>query len=92
MVKLTVRLTETEHEALTAAAYLSRRSLQREILFRLFDGDRPPAEVPGQLTLEKSGGVEDTLPSQAGSHGRPARCTAYAPRGTKCKVCGETHR
>ena len=105
MPSLNLRLSEEELEQLRQWAYGSRRSLQREIVFRLFEGlalnalntsssdgytvpagTNPPPPDKELVPYER--GRARTLAERGEFSGK---CTAYAPRGTRCKLCGKTH-
>jgi len=97
MPSLNLRLSEEELEQLRQWAYGSRRSLQREIVFRLFEGLALNAlntsssdgyTVPAGTNPPPNSGAARSTPAPEASSGK---CTAYAPRGTRCKLCGKTH-
>ena len=54
MPSINLRLTEAEHDALRKWAFDGRRSLQREIIFRLFDGRVHSGAAVGQVAVSSS--------------------------------------
>ena len=81
MPNINLRLTDQEHAELTEWAFQGRRSIQKEIIWRLFS-----VEVPkyGGGDLPTTGPRTEMVQSD--------KCLAYAPRGTKCKLCGQVHK
>lgn len=93
MPKINLRLTDEEHAALKAWAEGSRRSIQREAVYRLFANRHVPqvVEVPATMVEEiKQVLVEKKVPP-AVTEKRTGSCPMDTPRGTKCKSCGKVH-
>jgi hypothetical protein len=101
MPNINLRLTEEEHAALREWAHGSRRSIQREVIFRLFSELKEGAVV-GYSAV--SGSAPSMREEEAGVIGRTAPrpertvpssssgpCGMNTPAGTKCKVCGKVH-
>jgi hypothetical protein len=64
MPNINLRLTEEEHKALRTWAFEGRRSIQREIIFRLFASDLP-SHVKMTIT-EQENELTDYVKEQAG--------------------------
>lgn len=101
MPNINLRLTEEEHEELRAWAHGSRRSIQREIVFRLFDGAL--SEGGGRdVSRSRPAGTQEPTPSslsasvQPTAHDVPVRphfrkdrpAVQCESRGLPCSVCG----
>ena len=102
MPNINLRLTDEEHEALRTWAFEGRRSIQREIIFRLFANDLPKhvrdavTEQEAELTkfVREETSFKDAVVEYDLSPilTRPSgKCQMNVPAGTKCKVCGKVH-
>ncbi len=105
MPNINLRLTEDEHAELREWAQGSRRSIQREIVFRLFDGAvteggagrlKRTAEVgrsvasPPSVTAAVQPQVHDVPMRAHFRKDRPAlQCPRLVPGGQTCPDCGK---
>jgi hypothetical protein len=100
---VSLRLSDAEHARLREWAFGARRSLQREIVFRLFDGavvtERGVTVPPAGSGKPLREGVADlprsvtAVPSVVHDVQMQRRvgCGFDTPKGTKCKLCGKEH-
>ena len=90
MPAISLRLTDEQHAQLRAWAYGAQRSIQREIIYRLFALDEPtpaadaPAAAPAAAATSEATSEQGPPPDSCGLAGRHHLYTRRKP----CPRCG----
>ena len=95
MPSINLRLTEEEHAQLKEWAYGAHRSIQREAIFRLFDGRLSEAEQRVQPVSTEGGdekrSAEHSVNLGSASESRPRKrlhpCKHHVPPSKACPYC-----
>lgn len=92
---LSLRLADAEHAQLVAAALHNQRSLQKEIIFRLFRGSAPgsPDAGPGAESVGAGMVSEEISEQSSPTHETPAPAESGAAGAeTSSADAGRSHR